>query len=121
MWLIEIGFTTALLLVGMVVSMFWLMPLPWRLKRYVMAHRRPAPKPVYARMNWLQRSWEWMAMTSSQVTVFLFHTALIVSMYVFMGISVTAHISVISFELLWHLVVAPLYVWYNDNKYRRAR
>jgi hypothetical protein len=113
--MLEAGFVTALLLVGVTASIFALVPLPWKAKRGVLKSRRRTSPSTRATMTVGQRIRDAGLTAFSQWNVFIFHVLLIASMYMFMGVSLTAHISVLLFEMLWHLVIAPLYVWYMDN------
>jgi len=115
MWIIEAGFITALLLVGVTASIFALVPLPWRAKRSVLKSRKQTPANVRANMTPARRVGDASLTALSQWNVFTFHVLLIAGMYMFMGVTLSAHISVLLFEMMWHLVVAPVYVWYMDN------
>lgn len=115
MYIIEAGFVTALLLLGVATSIFALTPLPWKVKRSVLKSRKRTPVSTRATMTRSRRVLDATGTSLSQWNVFVFHALLISAMYMFMGISLIAHISVLIFELLWHLFVAPVYVWYMDR------
>ena len=115
MFMLEAGFITALLLLGVTASFFALLPLPWRAKRSVLKSRGHTPASTRATMSTGQRVRDAGLTAFSQWNVFVFHVLLIASMYMFMGVSLTAHISVLMFEMMWHLIIAPVYVWYMDS------
>ena len=115
MYIIEAGFVTALLLLGVAASIFALVPLPWRVKRTVLKSKKRTPAGSRATMTPVRRLMDSTGTSFSQWNVFTFHALLIAAMYMLMGISLIAHISVLIFELMWHLLAAPVYVWYMDR------
>ena len=116
MYIIEAGAVMALLLGGMCVSILLLVPLTNAIKRwFCVGPKKLARATASAMPAW--KLWIHNAIyNGSRWIHFTLNIALVVGIYWFMGVSVTAHVSVVAFELLWHFVVGPVFSWFLSTK-----
>jgi predicted membrane protein len=52
---------------------------------------------------------------------FMLHTLTIISTYMLLGMTLTAHIAVVGFEVVWNYVAAPLQARYLHGKIEREK
>ena len=91
MQFIEAGLTLSLLLALLTTSLFYRLPMSDRARRYLVEHRG-------------MRGWGFI----QNLIKFLLNIATVAALYLLMGLTLTAHIAVVGYEVIWNYIAAPL-------------
>ena len=98
--IISTGFIVGAMLNALISILYLTMPLPWAWKMGALFKR-----PITTGSGW-----DKFCCGVSAWYVWIWHLGLILALYYFMGMAWSAHLSVISFELIWHFLTANLLI-----------